>query len=81
MTEIFIVALPDLQYFFVKLINWSFILVAILLMRLLPVLELVVPRAIESCMTIAALEQSLFLAELAGLGLRSTDELLGHFNF
>ena len=81
MTEIFIVALPDLQYLFVKLINWSFILVAILLMRLFPVLELVVPGAIESCVTLTALEQSLFLAELAGLGLRSADELLGHINF
>ena len=81
MTEIFVVALPDLQYFFVELVSWSFVLEAVLLMGLLPVLELMVTGAVESSVALAALEESLFFADLAVLGLGSADELLGHFNY
>ena len=69
MTEVFIVALPYLKYFLLEIISWCFADLTGVLMPLAPVLELVVSAAVKGLLALAALEESLFAADLAAWGL------------
>ena len=65
MTEVLVVTLSNLKYFFLKIIDWSFISLAVVFMTLLPMLKLMVPATIESNIALAALKKCLFPTNLA----------------
>lgn len=69
--EVFVIALPNLKYFFLNVVGRSLRLGTVLLVGLFPVFKLVLPTTIESVMALATLKEGLFFTNLTKLSLCS----------
>ena len=78
MTKILIEALPHLEYFLEDIVRGWLTNLAITFVFFFPVLELMVPAAIENFFAGTALKEGLFGTDLAGGHLRRVEYLLLH---
>ena len=83
MTEILVIAFPHLKDPLIKILSRSLILHTKIFMFRFPVFKLMITTAVESSMTLAALEERFLVTDLTDLHLRGCwiVELFSHFKF